>query len=75
MPPGQNVFFVYLAYVFALCPFVFLMCLCLFDVFVSPHSFMFTEQLSHLPYGFFGVSVTDLNEPHRAASTIAWVMS
>jgi len=20
-------------------------------VFVSPHSFMFTEQLSHLPYG------------------------
>ena len=46
-----------------------------FDMFVSPHSFMFTEQLSHLPYGFFGVSVTDLNEPHRAiaASTIACV--
>jgi len=51
------------------------MCLCLFDVIVSPHSFMFTEQLSHLPYGFFGVSVTDLNEPHRAASTIVWVRS
>ena len=33
-----------------------------FDLFLSPHSFMFTEQLSHLPYGFFGAIVTNLNE-------------
>ena len=30
-----------------------------FYVFAYPHSFMFNEQLSHLPYGFFGVGVTD----------------
>ena len=35
------------------------------------------RQLSHLPYSFFGDSVTNLNEPPRAlvTSAIAWVRS
>jgi len=63
-PLGQNVF----------CLFSLGLCfvsICFFDVFVSPHSFMYT------PLRFFGAIVTNLNEPHRAitASTVAWVRS
>ena len=43
-----RVFFVYLAWVCALCSFA------LFDLFVCPHSFSsFPGQLSHLPYSFW----------------------